>query len=177
MFSKKAWPLLSTLMACLLILPACASTGINTAKVRALVPIDHEVSGWTRDGGEIVCQNLAELTQRINGGAPFFIDRGVRRVVFQDYQKTGGTYINLEIYQTETSSQAERIFRDYYVDQPVELNEIGSTARLADNLIGVYFLDFYQSNFYVRLTITEKTGTAKNDLVLFARKVSGKITS
>jgi hypothetical protein len=140
------------------------------------MPLNQEVKGWAKGGDIMVCNNLAELTRQINGGAPFYIERGAIKVLFQEFENANkDAYINIEIFQMGNHNQAERLFDEVFVDRPIFLSDIGEKARMADNLIGVYSIDFFKGNFYSRLTITEKSNESKIELENFAKIISDKI--
>ena len=155
---------------------SCAATSPLKKDASELVALSQEVRGWSKDGEFIVCNSLAELARQINGGAPFYTERGAEKVVFQDYKNAKkDVYINLEIYQMGNNTEAETLFNDVFVDQPTYYSDIGERCRMASRLIGVYSMDFFKENIYARLTITEKSDASKNDLENFAKMISSKI--
>ncbi len=159
-----------------ILLSSCATTSPIKRNAADLVPENQELKGWLKDGKVIQCTNLAELTRQINGGAPFYIERGAKEVIFQDYKiADSDVIITLEIYKMGKKSQAEKLFNDVFVEQPESLSNIGEKARMAGNLIGVYSIDFSKDVFYSRITITEKNNTSKNELEKFAILISDKI--
>ncbi len=163
---------------CVALISSCTTASSGKNNTNKLILLNQDVDGWTKDGETIVCSNLAELSRQINGGASYYIDKGARKVIFQDYKKPDiDAYINLEIYQMKQQEMAENIFNDTFVEQPVPLSDIGKKARLAGNLIGVYSIDFFKDNFYTRLVISEKTDASKNELRHFAQSISGRINS
>jgi len=160
---------------CVLLLQACAITNSSTKLTTGMLPSSQEMPGWFMDGEPVVCSSLGELSRQINGGAPFYIDRGAKKIIFQDYINTDNTvFISLEIYQTGNNRQAEKLFHDIYVDSPVFLPDIGTKSRIADKLIGVYALDFVKNSMYARMTITKKTDLSREDLERFAQVLSEK---
>ncbi len=145
-------------------------------QISDIVPSNIEVNNWVVDGEMARCNNHGELARLINGGAVFFIDRGVKSAVFQDYiNKHRNTYLNLELYQADSSAQVAKILDDSYMEHPVFLTDIGENIRMANRLIGVYFVDFYKDNIYVKLTITEKTDQSRQEIIDFAKAVYNKI--
>jgi hypothetical protein len=155
---------------------SCATTYPLEKGASELVALNQEMRDWSKDGELIICNSLSELARLINGGAPFYIERGAKRVVFQDYKNAKrDIYINLEIYQMGNNKEAESLFNDVFVDQPIYLPDIGERCRMAIRLIGVYSMDFFKENIYARLTITEKSDASKNELENFAKMISNNI--
>ena len=133
------------------------------------VQLQFLVEGWETDGETAVVNNESELARLINGGAVYFIERGVKKAAFQDYKSSRkDVYLNLELYEAGNAKQAEKIQNGYFVEQPVILSDIGRNVRLANKLLGVYFIDFYLGKYYSRLTITEKTDQSKKEIIRFA---------
>ena len=169
-------PFFLTIALCFLIMGACMASSAVKEESIGLLPADREISGWVKAGSAIQCNSLAELAQQINGGAPFFIDRGAKLVIFQDYTRQGReALLTLEIYEMGNMAQAEKLFNDIYVEDPVSLSDISHNARLASKLIGVYVIDFIKNNFYLRVTINQKNSDTKKDLEQFAAIISDKI--
>lgn len=135
-----------------------------------------EIQGWEKDGEAVTCHGLDELINAINGGAPFYTDRGVTTVVFQDYATLeNASLIKLEIYQLSEETQAATLYKDVYVEEPEILTDIGKQARLAPKLIGTYSVDFHKGDIYVRVTITAKDETAKATIIKVASDIAAKI--
>lgn len=151
---------------------ACASlfgscSAAPTVSMRELVPTP--IDGWAADGETLVCNSLGELTARINGGAPFFFDRGVHSAVFQDYESVPEEmFLKLEIYRVGSPEEACALRDDVYMERPISVPEIGDKVRIAENLVGAFALDFCTGNLYAKVTITAKTAVARQEIVRFA---------
>jgi hypothetical protein len=157
-----------------ILLNACdmgSAPQINTIAPALLTPM---IDGWAKDGDKVECNNLAELSRQINGGAPFFIDRGAKKIIFQDYTNTK-RIINLEIYQMGNKDQAKTLYNDVYVEKPIAASDIGETARISAHLVGAYAIDFINDNYYSKLTILEKSAEAKTEIDKFAKTLSKKM--
>ena len=175
---NNTWHLLFYFSLTLLFFSSCMTASSNEIQIAELVPTNNEVKDWVSDGETVVCSNHGELAGLINGGADFFIERGVEKAVFQDYKSIHrDTYINLELFQVNNSDQAGKIYNDSYVERPTFVPDIGENVRMANSLIGVFFIDFYLDNFYARLTITEKTDQSKNEIIGFGSTIYNKINN
>ncbi len=160
----------------ILLVVGCATGSSPNLLTMDMIPSGDGISGWMKDGEAVQCNSLGELSRQINGGAPFYVDRGAQSAIFQDYQKAGqSAYINLVIYQMENHEQATNLMKDVFMDDPFPLFDIGSQCRLAPKLIGVYSVDLVENNMYARATISEKNDESREALIGFARIVSSKL--
>lgn len=75
-------------------------------------PGDGEISGWRADEPVFVALDLAELTSRINGGAPYYIDRGVVDSAFCTYVSDGGSLLEIQVYRAAFEKQARDLYED-----------------------------------------------------------------
>jgi hypothetical protein len=140
-----------------------------------LAPEDHAISGWLRDGEPMQAVDLDSLTMLINGAAPFYLEHGVIDVLFQDYINDADVFLTLEIYRTQTEEQAQDVYRGMIVENSETLESLGREARLLNDLIGAYVLEFWQKTFFVRLTIAEKSEHSKTTMTDFAEQVSSRM--
>lgn len=146
----------------------CGSCSVApTPSMRELVPTT--IDGWAADGETLVYNSLGELTARINGGAPFFFDRGVQSAVFQDYESgPEEMFLKLEIYRVGSPEEACALRDDVYMERPISLPEVGDKVRLAEHLVGALALDFCTGNLYAKVIITTKTAVARKEILRFA---------
>ncbi len=75
-------------------------------------PEDGEIPGWRADEPVFVALDLAELTSRINGGAPYYIDRGVVDSAFCTYVSDGGSLLEVQVYRAGVEKQARDLYED-----------------------------------------------------------------
>jgi len=138
-----------------------------------LLPKDEQFEGWTREGDYIKCEDLDCLMNQIDGAAPFYIDHGAKVILFQDYRHSpSNMWLTLEIYQMESKAQAKTLFADAPIANPTPQEELGDGARKDEKLIGVYLLEFWQDEFFIRITIDSKEDEAKKAVLLFAEFIS-----
>jgi len=141
-----------------------------------LLPPNEQFEGWAREGDYIKCEDLDCLMNQIDGAADFYSDHGAKVVVFQDYQHSpSDMWLTLEIYQMGNKEQAETLFVDAPIANPTPIEELGDGARKDEKLIGVYLLEFWQDEFFIRITIDSKENEAKEAVILFAESISRRI--
>ncbi len=151
------------------------SKGSSLINIVTLPPKDNEISGWIKDGELIKCDDLSSLAAQINGAAPFYIEHGVRTTLFQYYVDSSSMSLNLEIYETNTSSKAKKLYEDTIPAAVTMLKGIGTEARIDESLIGVYMVELWKDQFYVKLIIFNKTKFSRDEVIRFANEVAGRI--
>ena len=75
-------------------------------------PEDGEIPGWRADEPVFVALDLADLTSRINGGAPYYIDRGVVDSAFCTYVSDGGSLLEVQVYRAGVEKQARDLYEE-----------------------------------------------------------------
>ncbi|MCP4021456.1 MAG: hypothetical protein GY729_06420 [Desulfobacteraceae bacterium] len=145
-------------------------------KLVSILPKDNEIPSWKKEAKAFVAKGFDELAQRINGGAPFYIDRGVKKSVFQNYiNENNDIWIELIFHQTATIKEAKRLYQDIYAESPEFLPSLGDGGRKLPKLIGAYALEFRKGSVFVNLTITDKSAKSQTVLMSFAKKISDKL--
>ncbi len=141
-----------------------------------LLPTNEQFEGWAREGDYIKCEDPDCLMNQIDGAAPFYVDHGAKVVLFQDYQHSpSNMWLTLEIYQMGSKEQAETLFVDAPIANPTPIEKLGDGARKDEKLIGVYLLEFWQDEFFIRIAIDSKEDEAKEAVILFAESISQRI--
>jgi hypothetical protein len=150
--------------------------GPETLSLLSVLPEDGEIPQWTREGKPFLARGLDELVQQMNGGAPFYTERGVRESAFQDYvHMNDSIWINVELHRTSTPKQAKQLYSDVYAESPSLLPDLGDGGRSLPNLIGAYTVEFLKGPVYARLTITNKSEKSKAALHLFAETIAARL--
>ncbi len=150
--------------------------GSSLINIVTLPPKDNEIKGWIKEGGELIrCDDLSSLAAQINGAAPFYIEHGVRTTVFQYYVNSSSKSLDLDIYETNTSSEAKKLYEDTAPAAAAMIKRIGTEARIDESLIGVYMVELWKDKFYIKLLINSKTKNSRNEIIGFANEVAGKI--
>lgn len=164
---------------------ACLVTCTETKQVDAvdLVPADNEISGWARSGSMDIAENETQLLALINGEGQVFIDNGFVKFVRQRYQgDVSGNQRELELRIVDMSDadNAETVYDEtgFGSETPwTEDGHAGTEARIEEGFISDYVIDFWESRFYVRVTLfNEKTVAGLNIAKLFAINVSEAIS-
>ena len=140
-----------------------------------LLPEDDEIEGWVKEGEPNRAYDLGSLSRLINGEAPFYLDRGMKTALFQEFNMSDEVWISVEIYLVEEPEGAEKIYKDRNISSPTMLEGMGEDVRLAENLIGAYLLEFSKSSYFVKLTTTNKSKVARDGVVSFAQSIYNKI--
>ncbi len=145
-------------------------------KLVSILPKDHEIPSWKKEAKTFVAKGFDELAQRINGGAPFYIDRGVKKSVFQNYiNENNDIWIEVTFHQTATIEEAKQLYQDIYAESPEILSSLGDGGRKLPKLIGAYALEFRKGFVYVNLTISDKSTKSETVLMSFAKKIADKL--
>ncbi|OGL41951.1 MAG: hypothetical protein A3C43_12425 [Candidatus Schekmanbacteria bacterium RIFCSPHIGHO2_02_FULL_38_11] len=140
------------------------------------IPSDNEISGWSRDGEMIYCQDLVCLASLIDGAAPYYTDGGAVEMIFQDFKKLPeNTLLTLEIYRTKNSSQAKGLYKGSSSISPLNIDNLGEEGRLDQGLIGSYRVETFKKNFFIRLVSMDKNETLKEGLLTFVKNITLKI--
>ena len=160
-----------------LLLALAASAASADSALLDSVPADDQIAGWLRDGETFRATSEAELTEWINGAAPFYIEHGVVEAVFQDYVNPEDVFLTLELYRLEDAAHAETLYADVSADQSEPVQDLGAESRFVGDLIGAYLIEFWQQTYFVRLTIVAKTPSAKDAILEFARVVSDALNA
>jgi hypothetical protein len=113
--------------------------------LRALLPADGAVPGWSRDGET---QEFAgeDLFTYIDGGAEIYQEYGFGRVVVQDYQGAAGTSVSLEIFEMASAAAAYGMFTFKRSGRGRTL-PFGSGAEIED-----YYLNLWRGRYLATLT-------------------------
>jgi hypothetical protein len=140
------------------------------------LPKDNEIAGWKREEQPFLARGFEDLAKQVNGGAPFYIDRGVVESVFQDYvNKEKTIWINIVLHQTAMAAEATRLYHDIYAESPSPLHDLGNEGRGLPNLIGAYSLQFLKGSVYAELTISDKSPESQATLLSFAKAIARKL--
>lgn len=109
------------------------------------------------------------LVELINGGAVLFFRHGFKQTIFQEYYIDSVKYINLEIYQMESTRGAKGIFlaRTDTLDMKINLGQLGFRSN--------YYCSFYRDNYYIIATGSDSTEAIRSLLVSVAKTVDQKI--
>ncbi|MEN8211319.1 MAG: DUF6599 family protein [Thermodesulfobacteriota bacterium] len=145
------------------------------SKLAQLFPKEIEAQGWVLEEEPLIAYDENSLSMIINGAAPQYIKLGTKRAAFVNYVKKG-IYMMLEIYETGSSKNAERIYKEFEPVNSEVLNDLGEQARFTSGLGGIYMAEYFQERFYVRISIMQKSEEAENAILECGSNISDKIT-
>jgi len=144
-------------------------------------PGDNEISGWVKDGAAESATTTQELWDLIDGEGQVYIDHGFsscgRQVYDGELQGSAVEIHYLYIYDQATDSNAADVYDDPRsgTGSPWTDNPAGTKARINDTGLDSYTIDFYQSKYFVKITITRKTSEALDVIKLFCHNISDKM--
>jgi hypothetical protein len=140
----------------MMILAAGVAQATGTDRLLTLIPKDGEIEGWVRDGMPVLCRDEESLAERIDGAAPFYLERGTVAVLFQYYLRKGRTGdLKIEAYQMKDDSSARRLFEEIQKGRPRSndpgIKGLGKDRHLEQALREVWLLEFHAGLFFVRM--------------------------
>ncbi len=155
---------MTSILAALLALVAC-DTPPGPKDVVDLVPVDNEISGWTRSAAMKLAENQTQLYDLIDGEAQPYLDNGFVKCAFQNFKgDIGGNQVELElrVFDMGDSTHAKSLYDALAVggETPWNSGNAGREARIDENLLFAYKIDFHQDKFYVWTTVQEKSDPA-----------------
>ena len=167
---------LVTLCALLLGLGTCSSrsglpadSDVSPRSLVDMLPADSDVSPWTRAGDVQLVTDETGLYNRIDGGAPKYIDRGWGGTVFVEYRQ-GARSIQVKISDMGTEVNAQSIFNFSLPSSRQAINGLPN-AVLDMSLTTSYGAFAYVSHYYVELNINEKADAARADIERFTNLI------
>jgi len=150
-----------------------------------LVPLDGEISGWTRSSAMVVCDNETQLYNLIDGAGQVYIDNGFVRSAFQDFTGDVGSTplvdLKLEVFDQGDTANAKAVYDEVAIGTEIEWTDDGHAGVEARYLLesGVitpyYILDFWDDRFYVKMQINDGTDAGLDVVKLFALNISQTI--
>ncbi len=171
---------LALLVAIMLIAIFCAKSDNETPKPKdavELVPLDNEISGWSRSSAMRIAENETQLYDLIDGEAPIYTTRGFKKCAFQDYTDTTAIIeLKLRIFDQTDTTNAKSVYD--YLEQPGSIPWTGDNAGVEARYVMVgfsYTLDFWDDRFYVNINISDNTQAGLDVAKLFALNISAAI--
>ena len=143
--------------------------GLGVISLLDFLPADNEIGAWTRAAEPTIISEESGLYAQIDGAAPKYIDRGWVRSVYIEYHQ-GSRNIQLSIHDMGTEGQAVDL---YNYDMPPAREPIPDHDNmiLDVGLATSYALKAHQANFYIELSIDEKSDSAKQSIKLFGIQI------
>ena len=108
-------------------------TQIEPKDVVDLLPLDGEVSGWSRSSATEIAENESQLWDLINGEGQVYIDNGFVKCAFQTYSGdiSGPVDLRLRIWDMGDTANAKAIYDELATGSEIEWtnNNAGVEAR------------------------------------------------
>lgn len=149
----------------------------TTKDVVDLVPLDNEISGWTRSSAMQIAENQTQLYSLIDGEAPDYINRGFVKCAFQSYLDNQQVVeLRLRIFDQNDTVNAKSVydFKATGTETPWTDGNAGVEARYKIEGFS-YTLDFWDDKFYVYINIADNTQSGLDVAKLFALNISSAI--
>lgn len=146
-----------------------------------VLPLDNEISGWTKVSATQIAENESQLWDLINGAGQVYIDNGFVKCVFQSYTgdiQGGPVELKLRIFDMGDSTNAQDVFDEVGDGSEIPWNEAGEEARYkleTGVIVNYYILDMRDAKFYVWIEIDHDHQDALNVAQLFAMNISQAI--
>lgn len=172
------------IFALLLLFFACPKeeTSTEAKDVVDLLPLDNEISGWTRSSATEIAENDAQLWDLIDGEGQVYIDHGFVKCVFQNYAGTisGPVELKLRIFDMGDTANAKDIYDELATGSEIPWtdNHAGVEARyelVTGIVINYYELEFWDDKFYTWIEIDDESQTVLDIAKLFALNISDAI--
>lgn len=142
-----------------------------------LIPLDNEISGWTRSSPMQIAENQTQLYSLIDGEAPDYINRGFVKCAFQNYTDNQQVIeLRLRIFDQGDTMNAKSVydFKATGGETPWTDGNAGKEARYKIEGFS-YTLDFWDDKFYTYINIADNTSSGLEVAKLFALNISSAI--
>ena len=159
---------------------ACVEPNGGSVDVVTLVPGDNEISGWTRSSAMQVAETGTQLEAIIDGEAVPYEENHFAKAAFQNYTgDIAGSQIeiNLRLFDMADTTNARNVYAAVAAGTEVPWTDDspGVEARIDESFLFAYRVEFWESRFYFRVDIMDKSTAAQDVAKLFARNVSSAI--
>ncbi len=158
-------------------------TQIEPKDVVDLLPLDGEISGWSKSSATEIAENESQLLSLINGEGQVYIDNGFVKCAFQTYSGdiSGPVDLRLRIWDMGDTTNAKAIYDELESGSeiPWTNNNAGVEARYelkAGIVVDYYELEFWEDKFFVWMQIDADTQAGLDVAQLFALNISTAIS-
>jgi hypothetical protein len=159
-----------------------SETTLEEKDVVDLLPLDNEISGWTRSSATEIAENETQLWDLIDGAGQVYIDCGFVKCAFQTYAGTitGPVELQFRIFDMGDTSNAKDVYDELSTGSEIPWtdNHAGVEARyeLITGIVSNYYeLDFWDDKFYTWIEINDGEQAALDVAKIFALNVSDAI--
>ncbi len=165
---------LDVILSALLLIVTVQPLPGDQSVLERVIPKSPEKTGWQVEEAPFIAFDEETLSMVINGAAGRYITLGTQRAAFVNYEKKR-VYMTLEIYETVSKGDSEKIFNEFASNNSAPVRELGARARSTAEMGGSYMLEYIQERFFVRAGISQNTEEAKRELLACAKEISGQI--
>jgi hypothetical protein len=147
---------------------------LGSLSLLTMLPSDNEVGTWARAGEAQMITDEAGLYNRIDGGAPKYIERGWVSSVYVEYRQ-GARSIQVAIHDMGVLANSESIYKTYLPAARQTINDPKGkpldNAVVDLNLSGTYAAYAFLENFYIELNIDEKSDASLTSIQIFTNQI------
>lgn len=145
-----------------------------------LLPGDYDISAWRRANDYDEANDFDSLQEIVASEAEEIVDEGFVSAVFQTYEECINDIcslvrIHLSVYDQGDSESARAVYERLSTGIDIPWNGAGTESRVDESDLGTYTVEFWQENFFIQVSIEEKTDGSLNVVKLFASHVSSGI--
>jgi hypothetical protein len=158
-----------------LVLSTTLGGGVGNSSLVTMLPADNEVGTWVQTGGVSLITDQTGLYNRIDGGAPKYIDRGWVSSVYANYSQ-GNRTIQVAIHDMGSVANAQAIY-NYALPASRQVFFALVDAVLDTGLSDAYAAYSHVDRFYIEINIDEKSDSAMTTIGMFIDKIRGRILS
>lgn len=117
---------------------------------------------------EYTVYDETSLFEYINGGAPFYIDRGFEELITNEYKKGDDSFL-VDIYRMENAESASKLFKD------IKKNDREKTSFGEDGQMGSNQAEFFRDKYFVRIVAFKSDTRTLSIVKEFAESVDFNI--
>jgi len=168
----------------LIIVFGCAGESENDHDVMMapadLLPGDYDISAWRRANIYSEANDYDSLNEIVGSKAEEIMDEGFVSAVFQTYEECiddacSLVRIHLNVYDQGSNESARAVYERVSTGIDIPWDGAGTEARIDESDLHSYTVEFWQQNFFIQVSIEEKTDESLNVVKLFASHVSSEI--
>jgi len=167
---------LDVILSALLLIVTVQPLPCDQSALERVIPKSPVKMGWQVEEAPLIAFDEDTLSMVINGAAGRYVALGTQRAAFVNYEKKR-VYMMLEIYETVSRGNSEKIFNEFASDTSAPVRELSARARSTAEMGGSYMLEFTQGRFFVRASISRETEEAKRELLACAKEISDQIAT
>jgi hypothetical protein len=139
-----------------------------------MLPLDNDISGFTRKGAPAVMTDAQSIYAAIDGAAEKYIELGFVEGVFQKYGN-GSTDLDVAIFNHGSNANATAVLEEFYPTSPEVLLSGTETMVVDHGLSTGYSVHYVKAGVYLRIDTREKTEFTLNMAKQFCLNIGSKI--